>query len=77
MNSMIIDNSGTFGDPELTPEELALRWRLSTKTLATWRSKKWRLLGKGIDFNKRGRKVTYYLSKIVEYEAKNNVNIGE
>lgn len=61
---------------ELTPDELAARWRLSVATLATWRSRKWRRLGKGIAFNKRGRSITYSMADILEYERKNRMEIG-
>lgn len=54
---------------EFTPKELAARWRLSVKTLATWRCKKWK--GYGPNFNKRGRKVTYSLEEILKYERDN------
>lgn len=54
----------------LTPEELADRWRVSVNTLKVWRSQK-----KGISYNKHGDRVTYALFDVEEYERKNKVII--
>lgn len=54
---------------EITPEELASRWRMSVDTLRVWRSIK-----RGPSYNKRGGKVTYSLADVLEYE-KNNKNV--
>jgi len=55
---------------EITPEELAARWRLSPDTLKVWRSIK-----KGPSYNKRGGKVTYSLADVEKYEEENKVKI--
>ena len=51
----------------MTPKELSVRWRISTKTLANWRTQK-----KGPKFIKlggaRNQRVFYRNADIVEYE---------
>ena len=50
-------------DDELTPEQLAQRWEVTTKTLSQWR---WR--GSGPRFLKIGRKITYPFEDIKKFE---------
>jgi len=57
-------------ETEITPEELAARWRMSVDTLRVWRSIK-----RGPSYNKRGGKVTYSLADIEKYESENKVKI--
>lgn len=54
------------GQPVLTPEQLAVRWMVSVKTLKNWRDKS---VNKGPRYMKLGRKVFYPLSHIGEYEV--------
>lgn len=50
----------------LTPEELAKRWSVKSKTLSQWR---WN--GRGPKFLKLGRHVMYRLADIEEFENQN------
>lgn len=47
----------------LTPEQLAERWHMSSKTLANWRSK-----GTGPEYVSPGGKVLYKLETIEAFE---------
>jgi hypothetical protein len=49
----------------LTPEELAERWRISKGTLANWR-----VSGEGPRYIKFGRRVLYPLSEVEAFERK-------
>lgn len=62
-----------FVERELKPRELALRWRLCVGTLKNWRTARGRNAGMGIPFNKRGWRVTYYLSEVLKYEQENEI----
>jgi len=57
---------------ELTQGELALRWRMNPGTLAVWRCQ-----GRGPIYNKRGGKISYSLSDILEYEKLTKINPAE
>lgn len=54
----------------LTPEQLSDRWegRISTRTLANWRSQ-----GGSLPFVKIGGTVMYRLSDVIEWENRNTV----
>jgi hypothetical protein len=52
----------------ITPEDLALRWDVTTKTLSQWR---W--TGKGPPFFKIGRSIKYYVDGVEEFERLRNV----
>lgn len=56
------------GEVELTPAQLCKRWgdSIVVRTLANWRSR-----GEGPAFNKRGSRITYALSDVLEYEREN------
>lgn len=53
---------------ELTPEELAMRWRIQTNTLAVWRCQ-----SRGLPWNKRGGKITYSMADILAYEGRSKI----
>jgi hypothetical protein len=54
---------------EINDFALARRWGMSRGTLQVWRS-----LGRGPKYNKRGRKVTYSIADIEQYEMANKIN---
>ncbi|MFI9505619.1 helix-turn-helix transcriptional regulator [Nocardia sp. NPDC052566] len=59
----------TIQDGHATPEQLAQRWHTSTASLAQDRYR-----GTGPKFLKRGRRVLYPWSEIVEWEASHTVS---
>ena len=59
-----------MADKYLTQAELALRWRLSPRTLERWRWKK-----TGPSFTKLGMKVGYALDDVIEYERRRRAEI--
>jgi hypothetical protein len=50
----------------LTPDQLAERWHVTTKTLS-----RWRYTGQGPHFSKVSRHVTYWLTDIEDFENRN------
>ena len=61
---MLKTTERTMSPTYLTQVELALRWRISPRTL-----ERWRWAGEGLPFTKVGGRVLYSLSDIEAYEA--------
>ncbi|MBM3632395.1 MAG: helix-turn-helix domain-containing protein [Alphaproteobacteria bacterium] len=49
----------------LTPDQVAKRWNVTTKTLS-----RWRYTGQGPHYSKVSRHVTYWLSDIEDFELR-------
>lgn len=60
----------SIGDALITPEELAMRWKISVSTLSSWRQK-----GTGPSFVRTGGTkksvVRYRMEDVLKYETEN------
>jgi len=57
----------TAEEDALTPRELAVRWRITEKTLSRWRSDRL-----GPAYLKLGRRVVYPLSEVQSFERRHS-----
>ena len=65
VGSMAAAPTAAHGRPMLSENELAARWGLSPKTLQRWRSE-----GRGPNYLKLSKRVTYPLEEVDDFELR-------